>query len=134
MAAFSGKALFLSFAGSAGTVTLSGDFTQVTLNPSVALYEETAGADTSRSFVTGEEDHTLSFAARHQAGGTALVNALRQGVKGTVTIAPEGTASGKQKITLPVIAQGASINIPYNNVVDLSSTFQGNGDIVYASY
>ena len=134
MPAFRGKDLFLSFAGSAGTVTISGDFTQVTYTPSIALLDQSAGADTDRTYVTSLKDRTIAWAAKHQASGTVLVNALVEGTSGTLTWGEEGTASGKPKHTCPVISMGCPMNIPYDNLVEISGTFQGNGAIADATY
>ena len=134
MAAFSGKSLHVDWVYSGGTVTLSGDYTQFTHTPSVALYEQTAGADDDRSFVVGEKDRTLAITARHQSSGTALLSSLVEGTEGTVYWSPEGTAAGKPKYSCPAISQGASENYPYNNVVEISVTFQGNGAKVDATH
>jgi hypothetical protein len=134
MAKFNGKGLIVNWIYSGGTVVLSGNSTQFTFNQSGALYEATAGADAAKNFVTGELDSSASLAARHEAGGTALYNALLANTAGTLIIAPEGTAATKQKITMPAISQGAGLNIPYNNVVDLSCSWQGNGTVTYGAY
>ena len=134
MTAFRGKDLFVSFAGSAGTVTLSGDFTQLTYTPSIALLDQSAGADTERTYVNSLKDSTVAITMKQQAVGTVIANALVPGISGTITWGEEGTASGKPKHTLPAISQGAAMNIPFDNLVELSCTFQGNGAIVDATY
>lgn len=134
MTAIRGNNLFVSFAGDAGTVTLSSDYTQLTTTPSIALLDESAGNDTHRSYINSLKDETVSITVKHQAVGTVLANALVAGAMGTLTWGEEGTASGKPKHTLPAISQGASMNIPYDNIVEISCTFQGNGARVDATY
>ena len=127
MAAYAGSALYVSWVYSGGTVALTGDFRQFTYTPSVDLYEATAGADAAKTYLPGVKDGQATFTAVMQAAGTAISNALLEGTEGTLTVAPEGTASGKQKMTLPAIALGATYSIPYNDVVELSANFQQNG-------
>ena len=134
MATITGENLYLRWVYSGGTVVLSTDYTQFTFTPSVELLDESAGADTHRTYIPRLKDSTASYAGRHQASGTALVQALAAGTEGTLEWGEEGTAAGKPKKTLPAISQGASINIPYANLVDISCTFQGNGEDVDATW
>ena len=134
MTAFRGSGLFVSFAGDAGTVTLSGDYTQLTTTQSIALLDQSAGPDTERTYVNSLKDQSVSVTVKHQAAGSVLANALVAGASGTLTWGEEGTASGKNKHTLPAISQGAAMNIPFDNLVEISVTFQGNGARVDATY
>ena len=127
MATITGKDLILSWIHSGGTVVLSGDYTQFTDTPSVELLDESAGADEYRAYIARLKDSTYSLSARYQSAGSALVNSLAAGNLGTLIYHPEGTASGKPKKTIPAISQGAAVNYPYANLVEISVTFQGNG-------
>ena len=127
MPTITGKDLDIRWVHSGGTVVLSGDYTQFTDTPSVELLDESAGADEYRTYVARLKDSSYAFSARHQASGTAIKTALKEGTAGTLIWSPEGTVTGKVKYTVPAIAQGASMNIPYANLVELSCTFQGNG-------
>jgi hypothetical protein len=133
MATITGKDLNIQWIYSGGTVVLSGDYTQFTDTPSVELLDESAGADEVRTYVARLKDRTMSFSARHQSGGTALLAALDEGTSGTIIWSPEGTVAGKAKNTIAAISQGASINIPYSNLVEISCTFQGNGALTRAT-
>ena len=127
MAAYAGSSLSVQWIHSGGTVTLEGDFRQFSITPSVDLYDQTAGSDAYKTRIVGVKDSQASFSAVMQSGGTALTNALASGTDGTLIAGPEGTASGKQKITLPAIAMGVKYTIPYNNVVEMTCDWQGNG-------
>lgn len=133
MATITGKDLYLSWIHSSGTVVLSGDYTQFTDTPSVELLDESAGSDEYRTYVARLKDSSYSFSARYQSAGSALINSLVMGASGTLVYHPEGTAGGKVKRTIPAISQGASVNIPYAGLVEISCTFQGNGAIVDAT-
>lgn len=127
MPAYRGSSLNVSWVYSGGTVDLSGDFRTFTYTPSVDMVDQTAGADTQKTYLAGLKDGQASLTAVMQAGGTATSNALVEGTSGTLTVGPEGTATAKQKIVIPAIAMGARFNIPYADVVELSCDFQQNG-------
>lgn len=55
-----------------------------------------------------------------------MVAALAPGVSGTLICGPEGTATGKRKITFPCYADGAVAAMPYANVATLSCGFTGS--------
>lgn len=128
MAAYSGSALHVQWVHSGGTVSLQGDFRSFAYNPSIELIDYTAGADKARLRLTGVKDGNASYSAVFQSDGTALSNALAEGTGGTLHIGPEGTAAGKQKLTLPAIAMGANFSIPYNDIVELTCDFTQNGE------
>lgn len=127
MADITGKNLVATWAYSGGTVNLNTDFRTLSINPNIDLAETTAGADTDKTYIATIKDATIEWSGLYQSAGTALVNALEAGTGGTLTVYPEGTASGKQKDVYPAIAMGAKINVPYADVVEISCTFQKNG-------
>ena len=127
MAEITGKNLVATWVYSGGTVDLNTDFRTLSINPNIDLAETTAGADTDKTYIATIKDATIEWSGLYQSAGTALVNALEAGTGGTLTVYPEGTASGKQKDVYPAIAMGAKINVPYADVVEISCTFQKNG-------
>lgn len=134
MPKYTGKDLFLSFAGSGGTVTLSTDYRSLSTNPSIGLVDVSAGADTFKTYLTTLKDGSFEYSGLLLAAGTAVTNALREGCTGTLTIGPEGTVVGKPKETYPVIALGPKVNYPYSDVVEVSATFQQNGPSVISNW
>lgn len=134
MASYHGKDLSISWVYSGGTVALNTDYRSVDYTPSVELYDQTAGADTNKTYISGTKDGVANFMGLDQAGGTALITALSEGNGGTLIVAPEGTAVGKQKITLPAISQGVKRTWPYNNLCEISCAFQQNGARVDGTY
>ena len=117
-----------------GTVALHGNFRTFSTSPSVDLYEATAGADTHKSYLPGVKDQTIQVSLVQQVGGTALMLALREGTQGTLIVGPEGTAATKLKETYPAISMGPNLSQPYNNVPELSISFQQNGAPTYAGF
>jgi hypothetical protein len=127
MTAFSGSALLLTWKTSSGTTTLSTDARTFTYDPEIELYEETAGGDTSRTYVNGLKNGRASFAGLLQAGGTALIAQFNEGQVGTIDAYPEGTASGKPHLTIPAICTKLGYSVPYNNLVEIAIDWQQNG-------
>ena len=129
---FSGSALYFQWVYSGGTVLLSGQQRSVTITPSVDLIDGTAGDDADKEYLSGVKDATVSFAGVMSAMADSptyaeMEAALVEGNAGTINLGPEGTASTKRKYIIPAISLGASIAIPYDDVVELSNEFQKNG-------
>ena len=122
-----GKDAYISWASSAGTINLSGDYRSVSINESTDTAETTAGADTYKTYLPTIKSATINYLGLFPSGGTALYAALAAGVQGTLTVAPEGTASGKVSKVYPAISMGASYDTPYADVVTVTCTFQSNG-------
>lgn len=135
MAEYSGTACVISWI-TGGTITLQGDFRSLKLAPTVDLYDASAGSDTHKSRVVGIKDMKVDVSLVMQSGGTAsdFGTALAEGVSGTLIVGPEGTATGNRKYTIPAISLGAQINIPYNNVVDMTNSWMGNGAFTRGAY
>lgn len=134
MPAYSGSSLYMQWASSAGTVTPNTDYRTLTYTPSIEFYDETAGADPSIQRIAGMKDGQIKLNFLMQAGGTAMTNALIEGASGTLIVAPEGTATGKQKITLPAISMGAAYAWAYNALTEVNCDLQQNGARVDGIY
>lgn len=133
MPEYTGKDLYIAWVHSGGTLNLSGNYRSVADTPSVDLVDISAGADTDRTYLTTLRDGQIALTYLHD-GGSVDVSALREGVSGTIVYGPEGTAAGKPKRTIPAISLGAALNIVYNNVVEVSVTWQRNGTVVYGAF
>jgi hypothetical protein len=127
MPEYTGKDLLLNWVHSGGTVALNGDFRTVNWQPTTDMADATAGADTTRVRIATIKDATAAVQLLAQTGGTALLTLLAAGTNGTLIIQPEGTATGKVKITFPSISAGAQYTFPYNDVVAISCNFSANG-------
>lgn len=134
MPEFTGKDLVLQWIHSGGTTALQGDYRSVNWQPAVDFAETTAGSDTHRGRIATIKDATAAIALVDQTGGTAVYAALQPGVSGTLIIGPEGTATGKRKITFPAISAGGQYTYPYNDVVTIACTFNGNGAFTDGAY
>jgi len=134
MAEFTGTNLLLSWIWSGGTVTLGGDYRTCAWTPTVAYSDISAGSDTHVGRLTNLKDATAAVTLVDSAQGTATYAALGAGVGGTLIISPEGTATGKRKITFPCFSDGAAYSYPYNDTVTISVNFTGNGAYTDGAY
>ena len=134
MAEFTGSAMILSWIYSGGTVVLNGDYRTCSWNPSVGNAETTAGADTHQTFLPTVKNATASVGMVLQVGGTAMITALGAGNSGTLIIGPEGTATGKPKITFPCFSNGAKYTFPYAGTVEFTCDFTETAAYTEASY
>ena len=122
-----GKDAVISWVWTGGTLNLATDYRSVSVKENVDTAETTAGADTHKTYLATIKSATIDYSGLFPTGGTVLYAALAAGMSGTLTVAPEGTASGKVSHAYPAISMGAKFNIPYADTVEVSCTFQSNG-------
>jgi hypothetical protein len=122
--------MVLSWATSAGTVSLAGDYRTCNWNPSIDYVEASAGSDTQKGRLTALKDATAAVTLVAQTGGTQIAALLAAGQAGTLTIGPEGTATNKRKITFPCYCDGAQYEHPYADIVAISCGFTGAGALL----
>ena len=131
MTAYTGSALDVKWIDGSGTVTISGDQTILDYTPSIDLVDQTAGADTNKTYLTTLKDGKASMTALLQAGtangGTLTFSRLAEGSSGTIVWSPEGTAATKPKYTMAAISMGAGFSYPFDNRVEVKVDFQQNG-------
>lgn len=121
-----GPTMVANWVTSSGTTTLAPDYRTLSIKTTVDVIDATAGADTSRVKMFGMQDITVDMAQVLQAGGTANVAALATGTQGTLTVQPEGTATGKSKFVVPAFVT-SSYEFPYNDIATVALTFNGMG-------
>lgn len=124
---FTGSACVTKFVTTAGTADLSADQRGANWNPSVDFAEATAGSDAYKVFLATVKDTSASVTGVLQSAGTAVEDICAAGAFGTLTIQPEGTATGKRKYTLPCFSQGMQTQFPYADTCEFSVDFKGSG-------
>lgn len=128
MAELLGKDAVVTWVISTGTTLLQADYRTFGYQPAQDKFEISCGTETAKSYLTGQKDFTAHYGGLAQAGGTALVAALQMGQAGTLTVQPEGTATGKQKYTFPCFCANDPVTQwAYNQLVEVSIDWQGNG-------
>ena len=126
----SGPSMILQWITAAGTQDLKADYQEFSWNPSVAYVETSAGQDTQVGRMPTLKDASASVTLVGQAGGTALIAALVPGQAGTLICGPEGTATGKRKITFPSYCDGPQQEFPYADVTKITAGFTGAGAVL----
>ena len=132
-----GPTMILQWIWSGGTISLNADYRTFSWNPTIAYEDVTAGQDSQVGRLTTLKDATAAVELVVQTGGTAMAAAMAAGVGGTLICGPEGTATGKRKITFPCYSDGAAFAAPYANVATLSCGFTGSsvlGNFTDGSY
>ena len=122
-----GKDAYISWVWTGGTLNLATDYRSVSIKENVDTAETTAGADTHKTYLPTIKSANIDYSGVFPTGGTALYAALAAGMSGTLTVAPEGTATGKVSHAYPAICMGATYDTPYADVVTVNCTFQSNG-------
>jgi len=130
----SGSTMVLQWIYSGGTISFAGDFRSAAWTPSIEMVDATAGADTVRKRLTTFKDATASITFVDQTNAAGTASALDAGVSGTLIIGPEGTATGKRKITIPSFSQGAKYSWPFDNIAEVTCDFMANGAYTDSTY
>lgn len=117
-----------------GATVLSSDWRTFTPQEEVGLADASAGNDTNRTYLTTLKDGKASLELVAQAAGTAVWNALAPGVTGTLEWAPEGTATGKQKHSVPAIVMSRQAEQPFDDLTVYKVDFQFNGAVTDTVY
>lgn len=134
MAEFTGANLVVNWVTTAGTTSLSGDYRSLSWKPSISTVKSTAGSDADEVYLMTQKDKTIDYVGVMQTAGTAMEDALVEGTYGTLIFGPEGTATGKRKYTVPAYSLGPSFDWKYNDVVEISCSFQGSGAATRGAY
>ena len=119
---------------SGGTINFGQDARSASWTPSVEFVDATAGADTVRKRLAQFKDATFSMSLVDQTNAAGTASALDAGTGGTIIFGPEGTATGKRKITFPSFSQGAKYNWPFDNVAEVTCDFVANGAYTDSTY
>jgi len=126
-----GKDLYVTFGGT----EISGDYTSVSVATDEDLVDVTAGADTYHYYLNTRQDGTIDFEAFYDGSTTTVWDAIAPGSAGTLIIAPKGTASGNPQWTWErVLVASRSIDIPFDDGVTVSASFQKSSEVSESSY
>ena len=129
-----GTAMVLQWIYSGGTLSLAADTRNVSWKPSIETIDTTAGSDTVRTYINSFKSATASIAMVDQTNAAGTASALDAGVRGTLIIGPEGTATGKRKITFPSMSGGANYAYPYDGIVEITCDFVATGAYTDSTY
>ncbi len=122
MAIFTGKSLVVVF----GSTTLT-HVRSASISPSIGSVDITAAADTVKTFATTTSTFEASVDILEDDTTSLTDTELVPGASGALKIRPEGTASGAIEYSGTAFVTGYQHSTPYDGVVAISVSFQGNG-------
>ncbi len=111
-----------------GTTVLSTNYRSFSITDEMNLVDQSAGSDTSTTYLTTLRNGTLSMSVKHKAGDTALWAALTPGREATLEWGEEGTTAGKPKHQVLALLQSRTQGASYNDLIVVDLNFQFNSD------
>jgi len=125
-----GSGYYLKF----GTTVLSTNYRSTGVSEDIGLVDQSAGADTYRTYLTTLGDGTRQATIKYKAGDTAVWGALARGTEGTLEWGEEGTAAGEPKHQVLAIVTNRSHDASYDDLIVISAQFQYNGALTEGTY
>lgn len=130
MARYSGASLYVSYNGTALSYVRNISFTD-----SANEIDASAATDTRETYVAGLIGATWDVEILDDDTSNNNYNALAPQTEGTLIIAPQGTASGKRKITInQALVLERNPTYPYDDVVSISASGRLNSAASLATY
>jgi len=136
MAFVHGKDSVFKIDNSGGTLTdISSYVNSVDFPETVDVAETSTLGDSSKSYIVGMKDSTLSIAGLWDSTLDGILGAV-VGQSATLSFeySPAGTGSGEIKYTGECILTGYSQNSPVGDVVSFSADFQVSGDVTRGTH
>jgi len=136
MAFVHGKDSVFKIDNSGGTLTdISSYVNSVDFPETVDVAETSTLGDSSKSYIVGMKDSTLSIAGLWDSTLDGILGAV-VGQSATLSFeySPAGTGSGEIKYTGECILTGYSQNSPVGDVVSFTADFQVSGDVTRGTH
>ena len=130
MAGITGSALYLAFA----STVLDTDYRSFSPAEEMGTVDQSAGADTNRTYLTTIKDGTASVTILIQSEDTTTWGAVVPGTEGTLEWGEEGTAAGKPQHTVNAIVTSREKTIEFEDVVGADVEFQYSGAVTDSTY
>ena len=133
MAKYRGNGLVVQFATLAGgtvaqTALFNTQFTSIDVQREIDLIDTSSGNDLDHEYITGlkKGSATLKFFDDTTAG-TALAFLVTEGLFGTLTIGPQGTATGSPKMAFTAYVKTHKFQEPFDKAVEIEVAFEKSG-------
>ena len=130
MAKYRGNGLIVSFVtlggGTvAGTALFQTQFTSVDVQREIDLIDVSSGNDLDHEYIAGlrKGSATLKFFDDTTAG-TALAAQVKEGFFGTLTISPQGTATGSPYMAFAAWVKTHKFSEPFDKAVEIEVAFE----------
>lgn len=135
MAKYRGKALFVRFVSSAGTADIQSDFTTFDVDRSLDTVDVSSGNVNDKEYIDGLKDATATLKmydnnTEAAQSGTALLAKLVEGLQGTVSWGPQGTATGKPKGSFAAWVKSHKPTYPFDKGIEVEVQFQKTGAFI----
>lgn len=133
MSRYTGKLLVVLFNGH----QLEADFRSFDDDENITIVDASAGDDTAKYKLTGQEDGGAAFSGLGQTGatGTAWWGYVAKGTRGTLEWAPEGTASTKPRhYVANAVVENRAQSHPYEDVVEVTVNWTYSSVVVDTTY
>ena len=132
MAGKTGTALYLAFGG----VVLDTDYRTFNSSEAIGMVDQSAGADTNRTYLTELKDGTASATIVIQAGAAGTVQwvAVAPGTSGTLEWGDEGTTANNVRSHVWAFAQNREKSMEYADLVVADITWQFSGTVTDTTY
>ena len=125
-----GEAAYIAFNGT----VLDTNFRTFSQSESIDLVDQSAGADTAKTYLTSLTDGSAPLTFKYKAGDTAQWGAVALGAEGTLECGAEGTAAGKPRSYVNAIVSGRTKSMSYNDLIVVDVTFQYSGTVTDGTY
>ena len=135
MPELTGKDLVVIWVTSGGTATLTTEYQKFSYQRTQDKFDLSRASDTDGTYLLGIKNGTAKYSGLALSAGTALSDLLALGTYGTITVAPEGTASGKRKFTFPAFTTNdPEQSFAFNELIKVEPEWQFNGAVVRSTY
>lgn len=128
-----GKEFFLSFKGT----QINCNSRNFTSNIEIGLADATTACDTARVYEQTMEDGSAdaTFLMQSAATGSTTVPILcNPGEEGSLIWGPDGNATGEPRRTVNAIVKSYSESFPYDDVQEISVSWQFSGAVTFDTF
>ena len=130
MAGITGTALYLLFAGN----VLDTDYRSFGPSEEIGTVDQSAGADTVRTYLTTLKDGTATVSLVLQSADTTTWGYVVPGTEGSLEWAEEGTVAGKPRHYANAIVMSREKGMEYADLVTMDVGFQFSGAVTDTTY
>lgn len=121
----------LSYTVLAGSLTISNDMTEISIDAKIRTEERTAGNDTDASYnsTINEGKVTMKLFDTGEFG-TALQTAMRPGSTFNLYVYPKGNTSGKPVVSFPFLVTDYKLPVKFDKNVEIEIQGLKNGAFI----
>lgn len=127
---YTGLVWYGNFVTTSGTAVLSGDQKTFEWSTETDMIDSSGGSVGSKEYLSGINDGNAKLTAYDtllSAAGSALAKQCAEGVFGTITWGPLGTATGKPKYARAARVKSLKVGYPFDGDVMREVEFQFTG-------